>query len=62
MKKVCFAAVFVLLLACSAFGDELADLTRNADAGDPRAQHALGWRYIDGKGVKQDKKRGVPMD
>ena len=59
MKKICFVmAMLVLLAACSAFGDELSDLVRNAEAGNPQAQLALGWRYLDGNGVKQDKKLG----
>ena len=44
--------------AFSAYGDEIADLVSSAEAGDPQSQLALGWCYLDGQGVKQNKKLG----
>ena len=54
MKKVCFAAVLVMLVACSALGGEFEELLKSAKRGDAYAQYCLGDMYFYGDGVKQD--------
>ncbi|MBQ9628739.1 MAG: sel1 repeat family protein, partial [Synergistaceae bacterium] len=41
--------------------DEIANLTRRAEENDPEALHILGMRYVEGNGVKHNKRLGFRM-
>jgi len=52
-------ALWLIVLPCVGFADELSDLQRKAENGEVAAQHSLGFKYLTGEGVPQDYKQAV---
>lgn len=51
--KLSFISVFLLFLSQSAYSQDIDDLIKKANSGDPIAQYNLGVHYERGDGVAQ---------
>ena len=52
-------ALWLIVLPCVGFADELSDLQRKAENGEVAAQFNLAFMYAEGQGVPQDYKQAV---